>query len=1285
MYPYTPAGKEEEKPLRSRLGALSFFRLSLQGIQIGGLNRSVLLVFLASYLLARPATADPVIYFTASPADGTPGPTETFMGISYATEIEWSVSQLEINDPNLYGGNYRSYLVPDAGNFNTQSAWDFGQLVTETAVGSISGESQPQSTILSGPTAIYAPTPASNDTVVFGYLGPNGVQDTPPLSANSTYVGEDAYTVGLGANTVAETAAGFFSEPADSKITLTLAGTYTSTGDAELEGQQIVINGSGTFVTPDLRIAGNVNVTSGTLQGTSTIIDNGLNLANGVSLITGTAPTSSTLTLTGGSSILNASNYVAVGASASGPSTLDLENGSMANVGTIYLGYNVPNAQGNLTVNNATLTSTGILYAGYNTSDDAVVRVTGGGQLTDQGAIIGYGSQSAASVTVDGSGSKWTIPSDPSYGYIAIGYSGTGGNSLTVSNSGQVTSASYLVIGGFSGPDSTGSGSMTISSGGQVTSATSPPSGNTLGAAVGFGPNSTGTVLITGANSKWTVDQRLDLGYSSGSNGTVTVQAGGALEVDSDIIRVGDAQGSTGTLIFDGTGGTPTLTFTPGSSGQLLIGDAGTGNFKVQGGAQISNTSSVVIGNQSSALGYASVAGANSSWTITGNLIIGENGTGSLSIADGDTVTVQQGSGPNANGIELGENDGSTGTITVSDAGSSVTTPLLVIGDSGVGEFTVQNGATLTATATALGFSTGGFGTLTVDGGGQTGTSASLGNAVVGVDGTGMLNIKDGATVTATVLGVAVGPNATESVDANGSIVLTGNNSKLTVNGDADVGDGTNNYGIISISSGAFFTANNVSLGQNDGYGRLMLQGGGSTATINGDLNVDADSTSSVAVNVGANSTLTDVGNVIINVPDQPNLNIPNAIVAGSVALWNISGNLTVGQTANGELYVQGAGHENVTGNLSIAQSAGSIARVVVSGSGSQLTVAGTTSIGSGNGALLFQNGGQGDLTGTVNVTYGSFQVGSFSDPSNAGTFVQTEEVDVGGGSQSASVNVLNGATLDADSLVDIEANGTVTVNGSLEPNSDTGQVQPSLSAESVNVGSQGTLVASSGGIVNIVGQLTVQDGATVRVTPGSVITALGGIYLAKGENVHGGGGVINYGGSLTGGGTVNANVFNAGTVAPGDPQTMTINGNYTQLAGGILVLDVDGVASNDYDQLDVTGELSIEPGATLELDFGKGFAPTIGETFNLVDYGSLDPGNAAFTTVDITGLADGFLYAITPVGTDGTDFQLTALNDGISTTTPEPSTWVLLLAGMFLLGFVSRRMRRSTRPRFCL
>jgi T5SS/PEP-CTERM-associated repeat protein len=1041
--------------------------------RVGRLTRSVLLVLLAFYVWAGSSAAAPVIYFTASPPDGTPGPTESYMGISYSTTIQWSVSQLEINNPNLYGGNYRSYLVPNAGNFNAQSAWDFGQLVTETAVGSISGESNQIGTILSGPTAIYAPTPASNDTVIFGYLGPNGTQSTPPLSATSTYVGQDAYTVGLGANTVAETVAGFFGEPADSKITLTLAGTYTSTADAELEGQQIVINGSGTFVTPDLRVAGNVNVTSGTLQGTTTIIDNGLNMANGVPLISGTQPTSTTLTLTGGSSILNASNYVAVGASANGPSTLDLENGAKANVGTIYLGYNAPNAQGNLTVNNATLTSTGILYAGYNASDDAVVKITGGGQLTDQGAIIGFGSQAAASVTVDGAGSKWTISSDPNYGYIDIGYASTGGNTLTVSNSGQVTSASFLAIGGYSGPDSTGGGSMTISSGGQVTSATSPPSGDTLGAAVGFGPNSNGTVLITGANSKWTIDQRLDLGYSSGSTGIVTVQGGGTLEVDSDIVRVGDAQGSTGTLTFDGTGGNPTFNFTTANS-QLLIGDAGTGNFNVQGGAQISESASVIIGNQAGSTGHATVNGANSSWTINNSLVIGESGDGFLNINNGDTVTVQQGQN-----VILGDQAGSSGLLVLNGAGSQLIVTqasqgsgsgdALEIGNHGNGELDLENGASITFNnETDLGAQTDGTGQISVDGAGGMATfnhSLEVGQNATGTGSSmgGLLSITGGGQATVSGADLTIG----EYEGSTGEIDVEGAGSTLNVSA-KQVQVGGNGTGTLNVTNGGRFNALNAPLSVDGGVGTTSTvnitgigagaSSGGQTQFTTGNLEIGEDGSGTLNASQGA--LLSTNGDVDIG---AANATGSGTVVLDTKSVWNVSGAIEDGQMGAGNLTVNGGATLNITKNLYIGNGFGA-GTVTVTGDASTLK-ANSIDLGNSSGVdstLLIQNGGQ-----------VSDQVFYFGDASGSTTLT----IDGKGSSGAPSTLTTGTLTLGGSDTITVSNGGLLTVNGASFQENTAFYV-----GATINITGAGSKLDASAAYTNLTG------GVSINITNGGAL-----------------------------------------------------------------------------------------------------------------------------------------------------------------------------------------------------
>ena len=69
-------------------------------------------------------------------------------------------------------------------------------------------------------------------------------------------------------------------------------------------------------------------------------------------------------------------------------------------------------------------------------------------------------------------------------------------------------------------------------------------------------------------------------------------------------------------------------------------------------------------------------------------------------------------------------------------------------------------------------------------------------------------------------------------------------------------------------------------------------------------------------------------------------------------------------------------------------------------------------------------------------------------------------------------------------------------------------------------------------------------------------------------------GGVSIQGGSLSGPGTIKANVTNSGQVSPGDedvPGDLAIIGNYTQTATGTLNINIGGLAPL-YDQLSVSG-----------------------------------------------------------------------------------------------------------------
>ena len=119
--------------------------------------------------------------------------------------------------------------------------------------------------------------------------------------------------------------------------------------------------------------------------------------------------------------------------------------------------------------------------------------------------------------------------------------------------------------------------------------------------------------------------------------------------------------------------------------------------------------------------------------------------------------------------------------------------------------------------------------------------------------------------------------------------------------------------------------------------------------------------------------------------------------------------------------------------------------------------------------------------------------------------------------------------------------------------------------------------------------------------------------------------------------------------------------------AGGSVILDAMGLAQGQYGQLDITGSAAFH--GVIVLDFIDGFAPKQGDVFDLINItGSSDfSGN----TIEIEGLQPGFEYSVS--FSDG-EFTLTALNNGIPATTPEPSTFILIGSGLLCLSYGLRR-----------
>ena len=135
------------------------------------------------------------------------------------------------------------------------------------------------------------------------------------------------------------------------------------------------------------------------------------------------------------------------------------------------------------------------------------------------------------------------------------------------------------------------------------------------------------------------------------------------------------------------------------------------------------------------------------------------------------------------------------------------------------------------------------------------------------------------------------------------------------------------------------------------------------------------------------------------------------------------------------------------------------------------------------------------------------------------------------------------------------------------------------------------------GGVTLNAGTVAIGTGAFLSVGAGDY-TQSGGTTMVDGTlvaaNVH-----LN-GGWLAGAGTIQANVVNAALIVPGDPfGTLTIQGNYTQTATGVLLIQI--AAPHQYGQLAVTGSATLA--GSLQVSLLDDYVPTAGTSFQILTF----------------------------------------------------------------------------------
>ena len=160
--------------------------------------------------------------------------------------------------------------------------------------------------------------------------------------------------------------------------------------------------------------------------------------------------------------------------------------------------------------------------------------------------------------------------------------------------------------------------------------------------------------------------------------------------------------------------------------------------------------------------------------------------------------------------------------------------------------------------------------------------------------------------------------------------------------------------------------------------------------------------------------------------------------------------------------------------------------------------------------------------------------------------------------------------------------------------------------------------------------------------------------YVINGSR---GAGSILYGGTLKGSGTVGAlSVLTGGHVAPGNSPGCLNVGNTTM--AGSLDIEIGGTtACTEYDQLRITGTISLTGGDLNTVRYNN-FQPSMNQVYKIIDNDSTDAVTGTFNGLaeGATFVVDGYTFTISYVGGDGNDVTLTvtaiAANAGTSSAT---------------------------------
>ncbi|MBA4107867.1 MAG: hypothetical protein C0485_19210 [Pirellula sp.] len=506
-------------------------------------------------------------------------------------------------------------------------------------------------------------------------------------------------------------------------------------------------------------------------------------------------------------------------------------------------------------------------------------------------------------------------------------------------------------------------------------------------------------------------------------------------------------------------------------------------------------------------------------------------------------------------------------------------------------------------------------GTLRADGGARTIANPLTLNASFTVDGASDLALNTIVTFVGDITKNGVGALTFAQPGVIGG-ALAVNAGVARFDSDVTIAGALTNSGTVLIATGTL-AANGAGL---NNQGSLALAGGtlaGNGTVVNNGL-VSGSGTIDGAGGFTNNAQLVVSGGNLTLAKAGANANAGEIEVQAGRQLQLYGGTLTNTGTVDlgGGIVAGAANFSNITGG--IVSGRGTISAPMTNAGGTLRAVGGTlhvTSAFANSGVIRLDDAA--GLAGGAITNAGRIQGDGTIANSLTNAAGGSIRVDVGNtlffrGAFAANVGELNlqGGTLDFAGAVTNSAAGFIAGRGALYTGGLTNSGQ----------------MAFSGGLADIHGDVTLTAGARVVTSSAGTVTTFFDDMVHNGLTIFtaASASTVFFGnqsgaGSFTGTGTV----YYIGDLRPGSsPGTVSYAGSVVLGSATTLAIELGGSASAQYDQIHVTGGLSL--GGDLEVSFINGFSPTAGQTFNILDWGSL---SGTFSVLDLPALGRGLAW----------------------------------------------------------